>query len=151
MNPIDPNQKQTPIYQPVNPRLSPLQMWKVDEPEKKTVPKPPEPIRPDPTPEDMNRESYKELSDEQKNLKCAGLVLSDTYRKFLKPYLETFTNPVRLPVKSKEDEYRILNENAIAEFVTNHLINYLESRARRSPSFQYTPPELLEEEIEEHA
>lgn len=134
------NQK-TPMYQPnFHEAISPRKMHQ--EP-KKEAPKvdipPPKPAFYEEIGR-RNQAAYKDLSEDEKALFCAGIALSANWRKFLRPYLETFTNPVRRPVKSDEDYYTLLNDNAVAAFAEG-LINHVESKARRSPSYNHMTEE----------
>ena len=140
-----PPSHETPIYKPnFHENLSPREMWKPkqEQPQPEEKPKR-KPRKKKPAVETLesvfaedNREIFKSLTDDEKNLMCAGIVLSANWRRFLKPYLETFINPPRKQVKSEADKYELLNNNAIAQFCTE-LISNLEGRARRSPSHEH--------------
>lgn len=138
---------QTPIYKPnYHDALSPRNMWKDDPETKKPKVNAPLPApKTEPVFVEDGRESYKALSDDEKNLICAGIVLSGNWRKFLRPLLESFANPPRKTIKSDADYYELLNSNAVAAFA-NELISTLEGRARRSPSYQHPIEEELPNE-----
>jgi len=137
MTPLDQN-RQTPVYNPsFDPRLSPREMWK--EPEKEKPAPKPSPVE-QPEQEEFNRCTFKELTDDERNLMCAGIVLSKNYRKFLKPWLESFTHPPRRKVRSEADKYQLLEDNNNADFA-QMIIDTLEGRAKRSPSYQYVQEE----------
>lgn len=128
------NPPKTPIYTPAHPSISPSRMWK--------QPEEPKPVKPvvDKAREEAyaqdNREAFKQLSEIEKNLLCAGLVTSNVWRKFLKPYLEELVTPPRYVVSNQDEYYRLMNENAVAAFAES-LISTLESRAHRSPSYDH--------------
>lgn len=146
------NSGSTPIYQaPFYQGLSPSHIYKQElEAEKaKEAPKPKKLVQK----QEITQSEYKNLSDEEKNLSAAGVVLSANYQRFLKPWLESYSNPVRRKITSDEDYYQLQNDNAIAVFVDN-FIKDLESKAHRSPAYNHMPVKKtrkkknVEEEIE---